>query len=254
MTSLIWLDESNPEFPFPSPDQALSEPNGLLAVGGDLSPARLINAYRHGIFPWYEIDQPILWWSPDPRAVLFLDEFKLHRSLRKTLRNTNYTITFDQNFQAVIDNCAAPRKYTTETWITSDMKRAYTQLHDLGYAHSVEVWDENRRLIGGLYGVAFGQIFFGESMFSRERDTSKIALVTLACHLQKWGFPLIDCQQDTQHLSMLGARTIKRKDFATLLEIYCLRQPQNQSWMVDPSLKVDLWRPKIDAELAGVCQ
>jgi len=244
MTSIIWLDETNPETSFPSPDRALSEPNGLLALGGDLSTARLLNAYQQGIFPWYEVGQPILWWSPDPRAVLFLDEFKLHRSLRKKIRQTNYQITFDQNFEAVINSCAAPRGHTNETWITPEMQSAYTQLHGLGYAHSVEVWNKNGQLVGGLYGVALGQIFFGESMFSRERDTSKIALATLACHLESWGFPLIDCQQDTRHMSMMGARVIKRADFTSLLKNYCLRPPQIQGWIVDPSLRIDLWHPK----------
>ncbi|WP_455380603.1 leucyl/phenylalanyl-tRNA--protein transferase [Acidihalobacter prosperus] len=245
MTTLVWLDETKPDTPFPSPERALSEPNGLLALGGDLSPTRLINAYQQGIFPWYETGQPILWWSPDPRAVLFLNEFKLHRSLRKRIRQTNYQITFDQNFQAVINTCAAPRRHTNETWITPEMQAAYTQLHQLGYAHSVEVWNRSGRLIGGLYGVALGRVFFGESMFSLERDTSKIALATLSCHLQSWGFPLIDCQQDTQHMSMLGARTIKRTDFISLLEVNCLRQPQMQNWIMNPSLQIDLWHPEI---------
>ena len=168
----FWLDPQSDPAQFPDPGYALEEPNGLLAVGGDLSPARLLNAYRQGIFPWYSNDQPILWWSPDPRAVLFPDKFRISRSLRKTLRKCPFRVTLDTAFAAVIDACSKPRGDNDGTWITDEMKQAYVQLHRIGFAHSVECW-EGDELVGGLYGVSMGKVFFGESMFARTSDASE---------------------------------------------------------------------------------
>ena len=216
MNRLVWLDPGDPAQPFPEPDHALPEPNGLLAAGGCLSPQRLLMAYSRGIFPWYDADTPILWWSPDPRTVLFPEALRLNRSLRKTLRRRPFALSLDQCFDAVIEQCSAPRSYSTDTWITSDMKTAYLQLHELGFAHSVEVWREEQ-LVGGLYGVALGRLFFGESMFSRTSDASKTALACLCAHLHQWGFTAIDCQMPTAHLHRLGAVDLPRRDFMRLL-------------------------------------
>jgi len=201
---------------FPPLESALAEPNGLLAAGGDLSPERLIAAYRRGIFPWYSDGEPILWWSPDPRMVLVPGEIRVTRSLDKVLRNRPYEVRFDSDFAAVIAACAGPRRDAAGTWITQPMQAAYRTLHELGYAHSVETWMEGR-LAGGLYGVALGRVFYGESMFSRRSDASKIALVALARHLQTMQFGLIDCQMVTEHLASLGARPVPRARFSRLL-------------------------------------
>ncbi|MBI2961098.1 MAG: leucyl/phenylalanyl-tRNA--protein transferase [Betaproteobacteria bacterium] len=208
-----WLDG---ESPFPPLAKALRHPNGLLAAGGDLSPQRLLAAYRQGIFPWYSEGDPILWWSPDPRMVLFPEDIKVSRSLAKVLRNRDYEIRFDSAFDEVLAGCAAPRADQPGTWITPEMRAAYNRMHRLGYAHSAETWIEGR-LAGGLYGVALGAVFFGESMFSRERDASKIALVALTRHLTAAGFRLIDCQMHTAHLASLGARAVPRRRFSQLL-------------------------------------
>ncbi|MBV8805072.1 MAG: leucyl/phenylalanyl-tRNA--protein transferase, partial [Sinobacteraceae bacterium] len=178
MKSITWLSPQDAPDCFPPPDQALDDPAGLLAAGGDLSPARLLAAYQRGIFPWYSPGQPVLWWSPDPRAVLFPEEFKCSRSLSKTLRNGGFVVEIDRDFAGVIDSCAAPRPHSLGTWITPEMRNAYLHLHRLQYAHSIEAY-RNRVLVGGLYGVRLGSIFFGESMFSRERDASKVALAQL---------------------------------------------------------------------------
>jgi leucyl/phenylalanyl-tRNA--protein transferase len=211
---LTWLQRENLEFP--ALEKALREPNGLLAGGGDLSADRLIQAYRHGCFPWFQQGQPILWWSPDPRTVLFPDELHLSRSLSKLLRQQRFQVTFDQDFSAVIQACAAPRAYADGTWITDSMQEAYTELHQRGLAHSVEVWDDGE-LAGGLYGLAMGQLFFGESMFSRADNASKVGFATLVEHLKASGFVLIDCQMPTRHLESLGARSIPRQVFADYL-------------------------------------
>jgi len=194
-------------------------PEGLLAVGGDLSSERLLAAYQHGIFPWYNPGQPILWWSPDPRAVLRPEKLKVSRSLRKTLKHGQLRVTFDSSFREVMLACAAPREQYPGggTWITDNMVEAYARLHELGYAHSIETWHENR-LAGGLYGVALGGAFFGESMFTRETDASKVALVALAGRLHEWGFVLIDCQIPSAHLTSLGAEEIPRSTFLTVLQ------------------------------------
>jgi leucyl/phenylalanyl-tRNA--protein transferase len=183
--ALHWIRPDDPPDAFPDPQRALHEPDGLLAVGGDLSPERLLAAYRRGIFPWYEAGQPILWWSPDPRAVLLPDELKVSTSLRKALRSRDVEVTLDRAFADVISGCAAPRPRQRGTWLTPDMQRAYARLHELGYAHSVEVWEDGT-LAGGLYGVALGRVFFGESMFSRLRDASKVALVHLVAETRAW--------------------------------------------------------------------
>jgi leucyl/phenylalanyl-tRNA--protein transferase len=209
-----WIDKGAP---FPPVRSALMEPNGLLAAGGDLSPERLLEGYRRGIFPWYSEGDPILWWSPDPRMVLFPAEFRISRSLAKILRNRRYETRFDSAFADVIASCAAPRKGAPGTWIGEAMIDAYLELHQLGYAHSVETWIDGE-LAGGLYGVAMGGVFFGESMFSRVRDASKIALSALVAHLKSGGFGLIDCQMHTLHLETLGAREIPRARFSRLLE------------------------------------
>jgi len=211
MERLFWIEPGAPA-EFPDPELALREPDGLLAAGGDLGAERLLAAYREGIFPWYSEGQPILWWSPDPRAVLFPEHIRITRSLRKTLRSHRYRVSMDTDFAAVIAACAEPRPGQEGTWITTAMRNAYLQLHRQGAAHSVEVWEDGR-LVGGLYGVATGRVFFGESMFTRARDASKVALVHLAGQLQAWGFPLIDCQQTTSHLLTMGAVEIPRRVF-----------------------------------------
>ena len=223
---LTWLQRDS--LNFPPLNRALREPNGLLAAGGDLSPARLIQAYRHGCFPWFQDGQPILWWSPDPRTVLFPEELHVSRSLEKCLRQQRYKVTLDKQFSRVIQACAAPRTYADGTWITTPMQAAYLQLHEQGIAHSVEVW-QDEELVGGLYGLAMGQLFFGESMFSRADNASKVGFVTLVRQLQDWGFRLIDCQMPTQHLHSFGARAIARDTFAEHLR-NGLSQPTTANW------------------------
>lgn len=224
-TAPFWLDVQQPEV-FPDVSLALQEPDGLLAIGGDLSEARLLSAYRHGIFPWYSGDQPVLWWSPDPRMVLYPGDVHISKSLSKALRKQDYHITFDTSFEQVISQCAAPRDYTTDTWITEEMKLAYLRLHQSGHAHSIECW-HNQQLVGGLYGIAIGKIFFGESMFSRKTNASKIAFTFLARQLQQWGYQLIDCQVYSPHLASLGAATIPRNDFRYQLEQLCDQKLQH---------------------------
>jgi leucyl/phenylalanyl-tRNA--protein transferase len=224
---LTWLNREN--LTFPPLEKALREPNGLLAAGGDLSPERLVQAYRHGCFPWYQGGQPILWWSPDPRTVLFPEELHVSRSLRKLLRQQRYRVSFDRDFAAVIHACAAPRAYADGTWITDNMQAAYLKLHARGFAHSVEVW-EGEALVGGLYGLAMGRLFFGESMFSRADNASKVGFVTLVEHLQASGFVMIDCQMPTEHLHSLGARSISRQAFAEHLRRH-VDEPNSATWV-----------------------
>jgi len=209
--------------PFPPLGSALKHPNGLLAAGADLSPQRLLAAYRQGIFPWYSENEPILWWSPDPRMVLIPSELKISRSLAKTLRNRGHEIRFDSAFEAVMQGCAtrgaaaAQSTAASGTWITAEMRAAYLRLHELGYAHSAETWIEGE-LAGGLYGVAIGRMFYGESMFTRVRDASKLAMVHLVRRLQRQGCGMIDCQMHTAHLASLGARAIARSEFSRRLQ------------------------------------
>lgn len=211
------LDGTPPDIGFPATHLAETEPNGLLAVGGDLHARRLLEAYRHGIFPWFSSGQPILWWSPAPRMVLYPAELHVSRSLRKTLRQCRYDISVDQAFERVIRGCAAPRDGVPGTWLLPQMIDSYVELHDAGYAHSFEVW-EGGELVGGLYGLALGQAFFGESMFSRRHDASKVALVVLVEEARSQPFRLIDCQVYTDHLASLGAREIDRMAFEAELD------------------------------------
>lgn len=232
MTQIPWLEA--PEQPFPSPELALESPNGLLAAGGDLSPARLLDAYRQGIFPWYEEGQPILWWSPSPRSVLFPDELHISRSLKKTLRKDLFEVTADNCFYDVIRACSEARHYADGTWITEDMIAAYLRLYELGYAHSIETWQDGQ-LVGGLYGIAMGKVFFGESMFSRVTDASKVAFVALVKQLQRWDYKLIDCQVSSQHLANFGAREIPRSQFQQMLVNYISNRASNSHWkLTDP--------------------
>jgi leucyl/phenylalanyl-tRNA---protein transferase len=206
---LKWLERDDP---FPPVDKALRDPNGLLCAGADLSPERLLAAYRQGIFPWYSGDEPILWWSPDPRMVLFCDELKVSRSLAKSARNKGYQVTADRCFDDVLLHCSKTRKDGAGTWLGKEMRRAYLALHKAGHAHSFETWQDGH-LAGGLYGVAIGRAFYGESMFSSATDASKVALVALVETLRARGFPMIDCQQRTPLLASLGGREIPRRQF-----------------------------------------
>lgn len=232
------LNAKTNDFRFPPVELATRD--GLLAVGGDLQPQRLIEAYRRGIFPWYNEGQPILWWSPDPRAILLPAQLKVSRSLRKTLRSNKFRVTFDVDFRSVMQACAGPRPQYPQggTWITAAMLEAYVELQRLGHAHSVEAWD-GERLVGGLYGVALGGAFFGESMFSHVSDASKVALVYLVRQLQQWGYTLIDCQLPSAHLGSLGARAVARRDYLTLLA-QALRVPAHAApWHFDADLPTD---------------
>ena len=230
---VVWLTESDAANSFPDVGNALSEPDGLLAAGGDLSSARLLSAYSHGIFPWYEEGQPILWWSPDPRCVLWPAELHVSRRLRQQMRNSNARLTFNRAFGEVIRQCARKRRSQQGTWITSDMVCAYERLHDDGWAQSVEIWD-NDELVGGLYGICIGKAFFGESMFSRKPNTSKMAMLGLASHMLASGLQLIDCQVVSRHLIALGARLMPRADFSAFLEDACNPPERHESWPEEP--------------------
>ena len=211
-----WLKQD--DLSFPDPENALTEPNGLLAVGGDLSLERLLSAYKLGIFPWYEDGQPILWWSPDPRMVVFPDELHISKSLKKIINRKVFKVSFNQNFPAVILACANQRSKNRDgTWITDEIQQAYIHLHQAGWAHSVEVWDDNN-LVGGLYGIALGKIFFGESMFNEQNNASKVAFVYLTQSLKDQNFKLIDCQVSSEHLASLGAKEIRREKFMQHLQ------------------------------------
>ena len=231
-----WL---GPDDPFPPCSTAQREPNGLLAAGGDLSPERLVEAYSHGVFPWFNEGEPILWWSPSPRMVLFPEELKISHSLKKTLRNREYEVRLDSAFSTVMQACAEARKGQSGTWISPVMIAAYTRLHQRGIAHSAETWVDGE-LVGGLYGVALGRMFYGESMFSTVTDASKIAFVHLVRQLQRWGFGLIDCQMKTAHLSSLGAREIPRADFLRQVSKLIQYSPVALSWQFDANLK-EVW-------------
>jgi leucyl/phenylalanyl-tRNA---protein transferase len=214
-------------------DQALREPPGLLAAGGDLSPTRLLAAYERGVFPWYSAQQPILWWSPDPRMILYPEEFNCTRSLQKTLRNGGFTTRTDSAFGATIRGCAAPRRSGPDTWLNSDMIDSYEQLHELGFAHSIETYRADQ-LVGGVYGIQLGQVFFGESMFSRERDASKVALARLVQECRARDIKMIDCQVASAHLESLGARELSRAQFVALLRQYAKRVPSGR-WHREPA-------------------
>ena len=213
---------------FPMPE--LAEPDGLLAVGGDLSPARLITAYRQGIFPWYSDGEPIRWWSPVPRLVLFPEQFHLPRRLARTIRKGIFRVTADTAFAEVISSCGSLRRESGEgTWITEDMKDAYILLHDLGFAHSIECWFEGE-LAGGLYGVCLDRVFFGESMFSRRRDASKVALASLVQYADETGIRAVDCQMSTAHLLRFGSRELEREEFQEILEQFIQNITAQQKW------------------------
>jgi len=217
---LYWVKENIIASDFPDISNALIEPDGLLAIGGDLSPERLLDAYARGIFPWNNDIQPVLWWSPNPRWVLYPENLAISRSLKKTLNKGIYKVTFNKNFSGVIEMCAGPRNNSDGTWITHDIIESFNKLHQQGYAHSVECWHEET-LIGGLYGIAIDRIFFGESMFSKMQDASKVALTHLAGVLKNLDFKLIDCQVYSQHLESLGATPMHRKEFSVVLARFC---------------------------------
>ena len=225
------------------PPVHLASPEGVLAVGGDLHTERLLEAYRHGVFPWYDEGQPIVWWSPDPRAILFLDNLKISHSLRKTLRNSRFNVTLDLQFRQVVEACSAPRAGSKPsgtppgTWIHPEMIDAYCELHQMGYAHSVEVWQE-KKLVGGLYGLSLGGAFFGESMFNRATDASKVALVYLVRQLQRWQFDFIDIQIRSEHLSSLGAQDIPRDQFMTMLNRSLETPSRIGLWVLESELSI----------------
>jgi leucyl/phenylalanyl-tRNA--protein transferase len=231
-----WLESGDA---FPPVEQALRDPNGLLAAGDDLSTPRLLQAYERGIFPWFGEGDPVLWWSPDPRMVLGTDAVHVSRSLRKTIRSGRFRVTADTAFGSVMAGCAEPRPDQDGTWITPDVYEAYCALAALGVAHSIEAW-EGDALVGGLYGVAIGRMFFGESMFARRSDASKVALVHAVRQLRRWGFPLIDCQMSTSHLASLGARTVSRADFLSVVRRYVTMPPVPAPWRLDDDLTGDL--------------
>lgn len=216
MSGIKWLKISDPPSALPPSTVALTQPNGLLAVGGALTPEWLVHAYRHGVFPWYSAEQPILWWAPDPRAVLVPEEFRISRSLARSIRRRGYVTRIDTAFEAVIEACAGPRHGGAGTWITREMHAAYVDLHRHGLAHSFETWAGDE-LVGGLYGVALGRVFFGESMFTRSTDASKVALARLVGECRQRGVPLIDCQMPSPHLASLGSRNLPRGEFERLL-------------------------------------
>jgi leucyl/phenylalanyl-tRNA--protein transferase len=228
-----WLD---PALGFPDASLARAEPNGLLCAGGDLQPDTLVAAYSRGIFPWFSDDQPILWWSPNPRMVLFPAEFRISKSLGKTVNSRKFEVRFDTAFTDVIAGCAAPRGSAGGTWIVPEMQEAYISLHQLGIAHSVESWgpgEHGSQLIGGLYGIALGRMFFGESMFTRATDASKVALVALVEKLRRDGFELIDCQQQTRHLASFGARPIAREAFVRRLQELINSGQSGSNWRAE---------------------
>jgi leucyl/phenylalanyl-tRNA--protein transferase len=235
MNPIAWLSPDDPPEAFPPARSALTEPNGLLAAGGDLSIERLLHAYRQGIFPWFESGQPILWWSPDPRAVLWPDQLRVSRSLRRKLARGDFSITADRAFDAVIDACAAPRRYAPGTWLTTEMRQAYSALHAQGWAHSFEAWQDGT-LVGGLYGIYLGRVFFGESMFTRSTDASKVAFARAVHYLQRRGCGLIDCQIWSEHLQRLGAQSISRDTFLHHLQELGRGPDQPGSWSEDFAL------------------
>ena len=231
-----WLE---PDDPLPPPERALRRPNGLLAAGGGLSTTRLVDAYSRGCFPWFNPGEPILWWTPDPRMVLVPGELHVARSLKRTFRRGGFDIRADTAFQAVMEACAEPRPDQSGTWITPEMIDAYVGLHRAGYAHSIETL-VGGELAGGLYGIAIGRVFFGESMFARVTDASKVAFVSLVTQLRRWGFDLVDCQQQTRHLATFGARAIPRTDFLARLARLTRAASRQAPWTLDADLLEEL--------------
>lgn len=223
------ITADTPETQFPSPDTASED--GLVAVGGEITVKRVLSAYRQGIFPWYSDDQPVLWWSPEPRALLYPDAIKISRSLAKVLRSGHFHVTADRAFEQVIRGCASPRSDGGGTWITDEMMKTYIRLHQLGYGHSIEVW-HNNTLVGGLYGLALGSAFFGESMFSKETNASKVALVELATFARRNGIDFIDCQLPTAHLTSMGAVDISREEYLAILEQALQQADRTERWQI----------------------
>lgn len=235
--SLYWLDPRNPREPFPPGEHALRDPDGLLAVGGDLSVSRLLQAYRHGIFPWFNPDEPILWWTPNPRAVIYPAQLHVSRSLRRAANREDYAVTLDRAFLQVVESCAERR--SEGTWLGPAMRQAYTELFRRGYAHSIEVWRQGE-LIGGLYGIGLGKVFFGESMFSRASNGSKLAMLWLCRQLQAWQFALLDCQVASPHLERMGISRISREKFENILaSAIGDTLPPGGSWSFDIDVPCD---------------
>ena len=230
--TLHWMNPHEPDAEFPDPELALSEPNGLLAIGGDLSVERLLKAYSSGIFPWYNPEEPILWWSPDPRTVFEFDKLHISRSLLRAIKRADYTVTLDTAFESVIRACAAPRGKFTGTWLSADMIKGYLDLHEAGYAHSIEIW-RDEQLIGGLYGLSLGRAFFGESMFSRASNGSKLALVWLCRQLDAWGFEFLDGQVASPHLQRMGAQTWSRRQFLSRLKVAISESDRVGKWTLE---------------------
>ena len=230
---VVWLGPDDASDAFPNVENAMREPNGLLAAGGDLSSERLLAAYAQGIFPWYEDAQPILWWSPDPRCVLFPDKLHVSRRLRQELRRSSLAVAFNRDFGATIQACAGERRSNQGTWITTEMAHAYGRLHAEGWAHSVEVYDDDK-LVGGLYGLCIGRVFFGESMFSAKANASKYAMLGLTRHMLEHKMELLDCQVVSAHLFSMGAQTIPRREFSRLLDAACTPPAPHTAWPQEP--------------------
>ena len=239
--NLPWLDPHDQDAPFPPARSALTDPEGLIAAGGDLKPERLLRAYHQGLFPWYEEDQPILWWSPNPRGVLYPKDFIAHKSLVRRIKNSRWKITFNHSFLEVMRACAEPRSNSRGTWITEDMIQAYVDLHKLKHAHSLEVWNDSNELIGGIYGISIGAIFFGESMFSRTTDASKVALLYLSAYLDYWGYEIIDTQLPSAHLSSLGGSEISREKYLSMLAKLTQKPCSQSAWNTQPDLDLLEW-------------
>jgi len=246
---LPWLDPDDQQAAFPAADSALSDPEGLVAAGGDLKPARLLRAYHEGLFPWYEEDQPILWWSPNPRGVLYPKDFIAHRSLLRRIKQSSWKITYDQAFLQVMQACAEPRSNSRSTWITKDMIQAYVNLFKLKYAHSIEVWNVNDELIGGVYGISIGTIFFGESMFSRTTDASKVALLYLPAYLDYWDYQIIDTQLPSPHLASLGGSRLSRERYLSLLKTLTQISCHPDAWTSVPDMNIFEWIEQKDQAL-----
>lgn len=239
--NLPWLDANNQDAPFPPAESALKDPEGLVAAGGDLKPTRLLRAYHEGLFPWYEEDQPILWWSPNPRGVLYPRDFIAHKSLLRTIKNNHWKVSYDKSFLDVMKACAEPRNNSRGTWITNNMIEAYVHLHELNHAHSLEVSNEAGELIGGVYGISIGTIFFGESMFSRETDASKVALLYLSAYLDTWGYDIIDTQLPSAHLTTLGGSEMNRDKYLSLLSKFTTQSSNGNAWQAQPEIDILSW-------------
>ena len=239
--NLPWLDPYDPNAPFPSAESALKDPEGLVAAGGDLNAKRLLRAYHEGLFPWYEEDQPILWWSPNPRGILYPKDFIAHKSLLRTIKNNQWKISYDRSFLDVMKACAEPRSNSRGTWITDDMIEAYVHLHELNHAHSLEVWNESDELIGGIYGISIGTIFFGESMFSRVTDASKVALLYLSAYLDSWGYDIIDTQLPSAHLTTLGGSEMTRNKYLNELSKFTAQSSSSHAWQTQAMIDIHNW-------------